>query len=137
MDQCPNEGNQLRLAGRKGSPSFLDHIIISTRHLHDEFMRSYLFRSLDDFFTCDFRVIEADVIGDAIRKKKHILQNCSDGSTQVIELIISDIFSVQENGALIDLIKATENIDNRGFSCSSSSDQREGLARFDPEINVF
>ena len=78
----------------------------------------------------------ADVFADGAGKEKHVLLHNADVAAQRIQLDMLDILAVEENAAFADIIKARNQLAERGFAASGRAHQRQRLPGGDGKVDV-
>ena len=95
------------------------------------------FGGLDTFFVGGVEASVADVFHDGVGEEESILQDDAELFTQVIFGDVADVLSVNRDAAGIDLIEASQQVDDGGFACTCGTDERDGLSCLCFESHIF
>ena len=79
---------------------------------------------------------EPHVALDRAREEERILQHNSELPPQFLQIKQADIDSIQQNLPALNIVKAQQQGDQRGFSGARMADDREGLPRSNAERDV-
>ena len=91
---------------------------------------------LDDFFTRGIRPAVGQVFCNGPVKQPGVLQHHGVLSPQIAAAQVADVFAVEQNCTGRDIIKAHEEVDQCGLSTSGFTDNGNGFAGADSEIDI-
>src|SRR5690606_34246854 len=137
VNQCPDEGDELRLPGRQGGAPLLHLVIIAARQPHDKVMGAHLLGGRHDLLARDGGIVQTDIVGHRVGKQEDILQYGSNGAPQVVELVLADVYPIQQDSPLVYFVKATEDIDGGRLAGSGGPYQRQRFAGLYVKVDVF
>jgi hypothetical protein len=115
-----------------------DERVVSFGKLNDEIVGIGSFSSLDDFLiraTMDISI--GDVISNRIIKEDRLLCHQSDLISQGLKRDLSNVVTIDENLALLDIIESGQEIDQRGLAGSTHSHQGDHFSHVYMERDVF
>ena len=92
---------------------------------------------LNDFLVRCLRTAHPDVVSDRAAAQPRILQHHTKGAPQRLTLHIPDISATDPDRAGIDIVKAHQQIDQRGLSTAGRPDDRYHLAFLYIQVEVF
>lgn len=90
----------------------------------------YEFGRCHHLLLTDVWIAQSDVLVDAAGKQEHILQHHADVFAEGTQFKLLDIGAVDGDGALVDFVKARNQVDNGRFTCTCSPNKGNGLAFF-------
>ena len=91
----------------------------------------------NDFFERRIGLAEGDVFADRAAEQKDILRHDADLRAQAAERHLAEIVAIQINPPFIRQVHAQQQIGEGRLACAAASDQRDGLAGVDFQIDVL
>ena len=79
---------------------------------------------------------EADVLLDRAGEQERILQHDAEAAAQIVEIHVADVDAVDADRALLHVVEAQQQRDDRGLAGAGVADDGDGLAGFDGEGDV-
>ena len=90
-----------------------------------------------DFLFGDGGIAQGDVALNISGKKEHVLLYLPDGPSQHVRVNIPDVHTVDQDFPLLNIIIASDQIQDGGFSCSCGSYKGRFLTGTDHEAHVL
>ena len=106
------------------------------RFLHDEFVGVGVARGGDDFLVGRAEPAQFDVPADGVVEQNVFLRDDGDLVAQIARGNLAQIHAADFDGAARGVVKAQEQIGERGFAGAAGADERDELAGFDGEIDA-
>ena len=78
----------------------------------------------------------ADVGGDRAMQERRVLRDHADRGAQALLRHVADVLAVDADAALLELVEAQEQVDERGLARARASDEADALARPHDEVEV-
>ena len=79
-------------------------------------------------FSINVRISEPNIVFDRSAKQKNILQYDCKIRTQVVKVPIADIHAIEQNAALLNVVKPHQQIGDGRFAGACVADKRDALA---------
>src|SRR5580765_5198012 len=134
--QRAREINQLALSHGQRRSAFVDRSCNSFRQRMDKVGEADFFNRAFDIFAGNTRCAQTNVRFDGAGKKERILEHDSKMPAQVLQIKEADIYAIEEDLAALNIVKAQQQRNQRGFTGSGVADNRESLSRRNSEGNV-
>ena len=91
----------------------------------------------NDFFSGGIELSVADIVADRSGEQEIVLRHNPHLLTEAFDRYLPDIVSINPYMAVLNIIEAADQIDNRCFTGTGRSDQRNCFARFDIETHII
>ena len=112
------------------------HRIIAVGQARDEFVRVRHLGRMKDFLYARVRPAERDVVIHRVSKHHGFLLHISDLRAVIGKIYILNIDAIDQNIALITVVKAHEQIDKRRLARTGRADNADDIARFNSQIDI-
>src|SRR6266581_1468459 len=122
-------GEVLALLAHKG--------IIAIRQARDRFMDLGFFRRFYDVFDVRSRLPKGNILGDGTLKEQRVLQHHAHVVAQHVQRVEADVNPIDGDCALLNIVEARDQTDERGFAAAREADQANLLARADMQRNTL
>src|SRR5207245_7267048 len=129
-------GDALPLPAAQACAAFTNYGVIALRQLDDKIVRQGSLRGGDDSFLGNIGQAVADVVANGIVKEDVLLRDHGDLPAQRAKCGFPHIAAINADGARSDIIKAGQEIDERGFARAARADKSNQLAFAGAESNV-
>src|SRR5699024_8176228 len=113
----PGNGEQLLLSLRHIAGLFVQNHIVAVRQGADKVVHLCGNSSLTHFFVGGGELAVPDVVGNGAVIQPGFLQNHTKQRAQVVPLKGSNIITVYQNGAVVDVIEPHQKFHNGGLAC--------------------
>ena len=77
-----------------------------------------------------------DVGGDRAMQERRVLRDHADRGAQALLRHVADVLAVDADAALLDLVEAQQQVDERRLARARAADQADALARPHDEVEV-
>ena len=134
-DRHPRHGQQLTLAGGEVAAALAQLGVEAGRQALQQWIEAQLGAEALQVWVAD-RGIEAQVVGHVAAEQECVLQDHTEPMAQGGNRQLADIDAIQQDPALLRLIKPAEQADHGGLAGTGGAHQRHMLAGFDPEGEV-
>src|SRR5579885_192745 len=118
MRQGTGEGKKLLLPCLKRHAPFLDRLIKTFGKTLDKIQDIHLLRRPAHLFIGDPWCAHADIAGNGSGEEEGILQDHTEIGAQVMQPQLPDVNTFQQNLAVQDVVKAQQQVGERGFACA-------------------
>src|SRR5690606_19619085 len=115
-DNGTGNGNALFLPSGQGNAAFPEHGVIALAEACDVLVYGSIPRGLVDLLLGGIGLSELDVVPDGIAEQESILRNITYGLPQGRQVHAADIFSIDQDLALLHVIKPSDEVEDGGFS---------------------
>src|SRR5262249_18006190 len=75
-------------------------------------------------------------VGDSVVEQDGVLRDQSDLLSQTAQVQSADVVAIYQNGAMVGIVKARQQADERRLPTAILADQRDGLAEANVQANV-
>jgi len=113
-----------------------DHGLVALRQPLDELVRVHEPRRGADLLIADRCLVQAEVRRDRAREDERVLQHDADVAAHVGLAHVADVHAVEEDPALLHVVEARDEADDRGLPRPGRTDDRDALARGDLEVHI-
>ena len=137
MDYRPCEREQLPLTGGEIVAAFAHGFIQPAFKLVDKVIRVYVTAGLHDLLVGNSLFAQQNIAAYRAREKENVLKHLSEMPAQRCSLYLSDIDSVNQDFALLELVVAADKRKNRCFARAGRTDERNRVLRIDFERNAL
>src|SRR6266478_8543133 len=135
-DDRARDADALPLAAGERLASFAQQSVVTLGHPDDEPVRIRELRGLDNLFLAAVGPPVSDVLPHRGAKQDRVLQHESDLRAQALELVVANVYSVDEDPPRGRIVESRHQTDDRGFSCSRGARNPDELAGRDREAQV-
>ena len=104
--------------------------------LHDEFVGVGVARGGDDFLVRRAEPAQLDVPADGVVEQNVFLRDDGDLVAQIARGNVAQIHAADFDRAARRVVKAQQQVGERGFAGAAGADERDELAGFDGEVDV-
>ena len=136
LEHRARDRNTLALASGKPHALLPDNGVVALWQAFDEVMRIGEARRRDNFVEAFLHAAVSDIRADGVVEKESMLRDQADLGAQRGELKAAHIDLVHGDGAFLDIVKARDQIRDRGFAAAAHPDQRDHLAGADLKVDV-
>ena len=127
-DRRARNAQQLTLALRQTAAVAVNHCVVTVGQAADEVIRVRQLRGRLDFLIRCVKVAIANVITDGAGEQVGILQYDAERAAQIGFFDLVDVNAVIADLAVGDVIKAVDEVGDRGFARAGRADERDLLA---------
>ena len=136
MRQRAGERDELLLAGGESRAALADFFLESLGKSADEVGQVHVFGGLFDVFVGNPVRAQANVAFDRSGKQKRILQDHAEAAAEFGEVHFFYVDAVDFDRALLHVVEAHQQRDDRGLAGAGVADDGDRLTGFDGEGNV-
>ena len=134
LQQHPSNGNPLALPARELDATLPNARFVAPAPLrvfetNDELVCMRAFRRLDCSLGSRFRPAVDNIVKDGAVEERCVLRHHADRSAQALLGHTHNVLVVDQNAALLKIVEAKEQADERRFSGSRPADEADFLAR--------
>ena len=125
------DGDALLLSAGQECAAFADVGVEAVRHCQNVVVNFRPFRGLHDLVHRRVGPSVADVFQNGVGKQKYLLLHDADVLAQAVLRQIAHVMAVYQNGAIGHVVKARDELAERGLAAAGWADDRDGLTRLD------
>ena len=133
VGQGAGKADKLFLSGGESVAALLQKAVEALRQCLDEVRGVDLLGGLLQGLARHVLRAQANVIGDRAAEEEWILQHHSAAAAQLLQIHLAHVHAIQSHGALLHVIKAQQQADERCLSGSRVADDGHGLTGFNGE----
>ncbi len=121
------EADELLLSGGEGSAALADGLVELKREGADEVADVDFVGGELEALIGDPLGAETNVVGDGACEEEGILQDDTEALTEFFQILLADVYAIDEDGAALDVVEAHHEAGDGGLSCSGVADDGGGL----------
>ena len=137
LQERPCQRESLALTARKRDAALADRRLIALWHCADELVGFGLARRFHDLVQCRLGPAVRDIVADRRREQHRLLRHNPNLAAQRAILKLSDVMSVEQYAALLGIVEAEQQAEQRGLSHPARPDERHHLPRPRLEIDAL
>ena len=111
--------------------------IVAFRQVHDGLVDIGFFGDFNDLLDAGSGLADGDILANGALKEDRVLQHHADIVAQYVQGIQATIHAVDFNHALLNIVEARDQLDQRGFAAAGEADQSDPLARAEMQIDAL
>ena len=130
------DGQALALTPRQAHTAFAQKAVIALGQLGQKFVRIGRLGGGDDLGVAGLGSAVADVVPRRARKNHRLLRHDANACAQVVQAHAVDGHAINLDLPLLRVVKAQQQIEQRGFACATGPDHRHGLSAVDLGVEL-
>ena len=111
--------------------------IVAFRQVYDGLVDIGFFGDFNDLLHAGSGLADGDVLANGTLKEDRVLQHHADIVAQYVQGIQAGIHAVDFNHALLNIVEARDQLDQRGFAAAGEADQSDPPARAEMQIDAL
>src|SRR5579884_384781 len=131
VSEGAGEVDELFLSSREAVAAFIQWFGKAARERVDEFADVDLVGGLFHALVCDPTRAQADVLRNRPGKEERVLQNNAEALAQLLQIMLADVYTINQNASMLDIIEAHHQADAGGLAGPGMSDDGRRLVRLD------
>ena len=136
LEERPRDGDALALAAGQLDAALADERAHAVRQILDKIAARRECR-LEHIFVRGVRPAVADVLHDRAMKQRNVLRHDADGFPQALLRHPRDILAVDQDAAVLHVIEALQQREQRRLAAAGAADQADALAGPEGEVQVL